>query len=69
MQLHSGEVRRVVGGREEGSDGGREEGSDGGIVSFPDPHVHPPEKRVWNFSSDFLVLLNASAYVKLCSYM
>ena len=26
------------------------------VVSFPDPHVRPPE--VWNLSQDFLALLN-----------
>ena len=28
------------------------------LVSFPDPHVCPPEKRVWNLSQDFLALLS-----------
>ena len=28
------------------------------LVSYPDSHVHPPEKRVWSLSKDFLVVLS-----------
>ena len=28
------------------------------IVSYPDSHVQPPEKRVWSLSKDFLVVLS-----------
>ena len=28
------------------------------LVSVPDSHVHPPEKRVWSLSKDFLVVLS-----------
>ena len=28
------------------------------VVSYPDSHVHPPEKRVWSLSKDFLVVLS-----------
>ena len=28
------------------------------IVSYPDSHVHPPEKRVWPLSKGFLVFLS-----------
>ena len=30
----------------------------GSLVSYPDSHVHPPEKRVWSLSKDFLVVLS-----------
>ena len=35
------------------------------LVSAPDPHVTPSQKRVWYLTSDFLVVLSQHVNVKI----